>query len=123
MLTIRLLLLLTTWALVASGQATFDPLLWVDPLIGSTNDGKSEDPSGTWLIEVGHVFAGASLPYGMAKAVADTDGSDNQGGFRFGNPSVNITEFSSLHDSVSHPFPLAVRYSYFIGHRRRSLAR
>jgi putative alpha-1,2-mannosidase len=48
----------------------------------------------------GHVFAGATIPYGMAKAVADTDSDDNQGGFVSGDSSLNITGFSSMHDSV-----------------------
>ncbi|KAI7486434.1 glycoside hydrolase family 92 protein [Hortaea werneckii] len=44
-----------------------DPLRYVDPLIGSSNGGN--------------VFPGATLPYGMAKASADTDSESNQGGF------------------------------------------
>ncbi|KAL4893997.1 glycosyl hydrolase family 92-domain-containing protein [Aspergillus ambiguus] len=61
----------------------YDVMQYVDPLIGSSNGGN--------------VFAGASLPYGMAKAVADTDSESNQGGFAF--DGSNITGFSSLHDS------------------------
>lgn len=45
----------------------------------------------------GNVFPGASLPYGMAKAVADTDSGSNQGGFAYEGGSV--TGFSSMHDS------------------------
>ncbi|KAI9038740.1 glycoside hydrolase family 92 protein [Aspergillus affinis] len=60
-----------------------DVLQYVDPLIGSANGGN--------------VFAGASLPYGMAKAVADTDSQSNQGGFAY--DGSRITGFSSLHDS------------------------
>lgn len=48
----------------------------------------------------GHVFAGASIPYGMAKAGADSDSVDNQGGFASADSTVNITGFSSMHDSV-----------------------
>ncbi|KAH7389501.1 glycosyl hydrolase family 92-domain-containing protein [Phaeosphaeria sp. MPI-PUGE-AT-0046c] len=59
-----------------------DVLDRVDPLIGSRNGGN--------------VFAGATLPYGMAKAVADVDG-ENTGGFSTDNS--NITGFSALHDS------------------------
>ncbi|KYK55096.1 glycoside hydrolase family 92 protein [Drechmeria coniospora] len=59
-----------------------DPLVHVDPLIGSRNGGN--------------VFAGATLPYGLAKAVADVDGQ-NTGGF--GLDGSNVTGFSSLHDS------------------------
>ncbi|KAI9733556.1 MAG: hypothetical protein M1834_003157 [Cirrosporium novae-zelandiae] len=58
-------------------------LQYVDPLIGTTNGGN--------------VFAGASLPYGMAKAVADVDGDENQGGFA--SDGSNITGFSQMHDS------------------------
>ncbi|KAK7908165.1 hypothetical protein PG985_015468 [Apiospora marii] len=55
---------------------------FVDPLIGTRNGG--------------HVFAGASLPFGMAKAVADST-EDNQGGYASnGSP---ITGFSHMHDS------------------------
>lgn len=66
-----------TWS-----NSTFDPLTYVNPLIGSTNGGN--------------VFAGASLPYGLAKAVADVDGA-NTGGFA--TDGSNVTGFSSLHDS------------------------
>lgn len=59
-----------------------DILNHVDPLIGSTNGGN--------------VFAGASLPYGMAKAVADVDGQ-NTGGFS--TDGSNVIGFSALHDS------------------------
>ncbi|KAL3431388.1 glycosyl hydrolase family 92-domain-containing protein [Aspergillus tetrazonus] len=61
----------------------YDVLQYVNPLIGSTNGGN--------------VFAGATIPYGMAKAVADTDSPSNQGGFTFDDS--RITGFSSLHDS------------------------
>lgn len=46
---------------------------------------------------LGNVFPGASLPYGMAKAVADTDSNSNQGGFTY--DGSNVTGFSSMHDS------------------------
>ncbi|KAI1335409.1 glycoside hydrolase family 92 protein [Xylariaceae sp. FL0016] len=55
---------------------------FVDPLIGTLNGG--------------HVFAGATLPFGMAKAVADVT-EDNQGGYASnGSP---VTGFSHMHDS------------------------
>ncbi|KAI1002625.1 putative secreted glycosidase [Podosphaera aphanis] len=60
-----------------------DVLKYVDPLIGSSNQGN--------------VFAGATLPYGMAKAVADSTSGFNQGGFT--TDSINISGFSSMHDS------------------------
>lgn len=44
----------------------------------------------------GHVFPGATLPFGMAKASADVNGED-QGGFASDNS--NITGFSHMHDS------------------------
>ena len=65
-----------------STSASFDPLAFVDPLIGSTNEGN--------------VFPGASRPYGLAKAVADVDGQ-NTGGF--GLDGSNVTGFSAVHDS------------------------
>ncbi|USP76580.1 glycoside hydrolase family 92 protein [Curvularia clavata] len=59
-----------------------DVLKFIDPLIGTQNGGN--------------VFAGATLPYGMAKAVADVDGA-NTGGFA--TDGSNVTGFSALHDS------------------------
>jgi predicted alpha-1,2-mannosidase len=59
-----------------------DDLKYVNPLIGSTNGGN--------------VFAGASLPYGLAKPVADVDGQ-NTGGFS--TDGSNVTGFSHMHDS------------------------
>ncbi|QUC21992.1 uncharacterized protein UV8b_06233 [Ustilaginoidea virens] len=59
-----------------------DLLSYVDPLIGSVNGGN--------------VFPGATLPYGLAKAVADVDGQ-NTGGFSM--DGSNVTGFSSIHDS------------------------
>lgn len=62
---------------------TFNVLHFVDPLIGTTNGG--------------HVFAGASLPFGMAKAVADTNNAgENEGGFSTDNSE--IIGFSHMHD-------------------------
>lgn len=50
------------------GQNTStDFLQYVDPLIGTTNGG--------------HVFPGATLPFGMAKAVADVGSDERQGGY------------------------------------------
>ncbi|PLB50006.1 hypothetical protein P170DRAFT_354590 [Aspergillus steynii IBT 23096] len=60
----------------------FDVLDYVDPLIGTANGG--------------HSFAGATLPFGMAKAVADTEG-ENQGGFAY--DTTKVTGFSHMHDS------------------------
>ncbi|KAL4990400.1 glycosyl hydrolase family 92-domain-containing protein [Aspergillus falconensis] len=59
-----------------------DPLTYINPLIGSTNGGN--------------VFTGASLPYGIAKAVADVDGQNTAG---FASDNSRVTGFSALHDS------------------------
>lgn len=61
------LLLLLLFVGTAFAQQQDDIFKYVDPLIGTTNGG--------------HVFPGATLPFGMAKAVADVDGSEAQGGF------------------------------------------
>ncbi|KAI1332619.1 glycoside hydrolase family 92 protein [Xylariaceae sp. FL0255] len=64
---------------VAASSSGYD---YVDPLIGTLNGG--------------HVFAGATLPFGMAKGVADVT-DDNQGGYASnGSP---VTGFSHMHDS------------------------
>ena len=67
-------------------------LKFVDPLIGTANGG--------------HVFAGANLPFSMAKAAPDSI-SDDEGGFA--TDGGNITGFSHMHDSgtggVSSLFP------------------
>jgi putative alpha-1,2-mannosidase len=62
--------------------AADDVLRFIDPLIGSTNGGN--------------VFAGATRPYGLAKAVADVDGQ-NTGGFS--TDGSNVVGFSAVHDS------------------------
>ena len=49
------------------------------------------------MCDVGNVFAGATLPYGLAKAVADTNSDSRQGGFT--TDGASITGFSSMHDS------------------------
>jgi putative alpha-1,2-mannosidase len=66
----------------AAETSGFDPLQYVDQLIGTNNGGN--------------VFAGATLPYGMAKAVPDVSGQ-NTGGFS--PDGTNITGFSHMHDS------------------------
>ncbi|KAI1170492.1 glycoside hydrolase family 92 protein [Nemania sp. FL0916] len=57
-------------------------LQFIDPLIGSTNGGN--------------VFAGATLPYGLAKASPDVDGQ-NTGGFA--TDGSHVVGFSAVHDS------------------------
>ncbi|PTB64583.1 glycoside hydrolase family 92 protein [Trichoderma citrinoviride] len=66
----------------AAGQKPPNGLSYINPLIGTTNGGN--------------VFAGATLPYGLAKASADVDGQ-NTGGF--GLDGSNVVGFSSVHDS------------------------
>lgn len=67
------------------GLATAEDILrYVDPLIGTAGGG--------------HVFAGATVPYGMAKPVADSvDRRENAGGFV--QDFSLISGFSQLHDS------------------------
>ncbi|KAI7221615.1 glycoside hydrolase family 92 protein [Hortaea werneckii] len=74
-----------------------DPLRYVDPLIGSSNGGN--------------VFPGATLPYGMAKASADTDSESNQGGFT--TDGSNVTGFSSMHDSGTGGSPSLGNFALF----------
>lgn len=82
---------------LANSQSTVDNLNFVDPLIGSSNGGN--------------VFAGASLPYGMAKAVADTNSGSNQGGFTL--DGSNVTGFSSMHDSGTGGSPSLGNFALF----------
>ncbi|KAK3048642.1 hypothetical protein LTR09_009951 [Extremus antarcticus] len=63
----------------ACGKSNFD---LISPLTGSLNGGN--------------VFAGASLPYGMAKAVADVSGANTAG---WAYDFSNVTGFSAQHDS------------------------
>ncbi|KAK3318758.1 glycoside hydrolase family 92 protein [Apodospora peruviana] len=78
-------------------QDTFDPLDYVEPLIGASNGGN--------------VFPGASLPYGMAKAVADTNSGSNQGGFTLDGAAV--TGFSMMHDSGTGGSPSLGNFPLF----------
>ncbi|KAF8197706.1 glycosyl hydrolase family 92-domain-containing protein [Mycena galopus ATCC 62051] len=59
-----------------------DPAQFVNPLIGTANGG--------------HVFSGATLPWGSVKAGADSNSSDDMGGFV--SDGSAIFGFSSLHD-------------------------
>ncbi|KAI1350583.1 glycoside hydrolase family 92 protein, partial [Xylaria sp. FL0043] len=69
-------------AAAAAAEGDSSVLRFIDPLIGSTNGGN--------------VFAGATRPYGLAKAVADVNGQ-NTGGFSTDGSSV--VGFSAVHDS------------------------
>ncbi|KAG5983383.1 hypothetical protein E4U55_000059 [Claviceps digitariae] len=73
---------LSTLAQSTSFRPQLNVLDFIDPLIGTSNGG--------------HVFPGASLPYGMAKAVADGD-KEVQGGFSSNDGDIN--GFSHMHDS------------------------
>jgi putative alpha-1,2-mannosidase len=93
-------LLVLAWLTLAGNvcaRDTFDPLAYVDPLIGASNGGN--------------VFPGASLPYGMAKAVADTNSGSRQGGFTLdGSP---VTGFSTMHDSGTGGSPSLGNFALF----------
>ncbi|TVY80923.1 putative secreted glycosidase [Lachnellula suecica] len=78
-------------------NSTYDPLQYVNQLIGSSNGGN--------------VFPGATIPYGMAKAVADTNSGSNQGGFTTDGSA--ITGFSSMHDSGTGGSPSLGNFALF----------
>ncbi|EJD51198.1 alpha-1,2-mannosidase, putative subfamily [Auricularia subglabra TFB-10046 SS5] len=63
-------------------QAGAGPTQFVNQFIGTTNGG--------------HVFPGATLPWGSVKAVADCDSGENQGGFV--SDGSRIRGLSPLHD-------------------------
>ncbi|KAI0894747.1 glycoside hydrolase family 92 protein [Annulohypoxylon nitens] len=83
----------------SSGISSDYILRYVDPLIGTANGG--------------HVFPGATLPYGMAKAVAD---ADNRGEIAAGFVSDNskIQGFSHLHDSGTGGSPSLGNFPLFV---------
>lgn len=81
----------------SSSPITGDDILqFVNPLIGTVNGG--------------HVFPGASLPFGMAKAVADVNGED-QGGYA--SDDSNVTGFSHMHDSGTGGSPSLGNFPIF----------
>jgi hypothetical protein len=76
---------------------TVDGFQYVDPLIGTSAGGMLQSfETMTLLSFSGHAFPGATLPFGMVKAVADVSG-ENQGGFS--SDGSNIIGFSHMHDS------------------------
>ncbi|TVY87384.1 putative secreted glycosidase, partial [Lachnellula willkommii] len=76
----------------------FDVFNYINPLIGTDNGG--------------HVFPGATLPFGMAKAVADVDNPDEkQGGFA--SDDSNITGFSHMHDDGTGGSPSLGNFPIF----------
>ncbi|KAI9727482.1 MAG: hypothetical protein M1828_006424 [Chrysothrix sp. TS-e1954] len=66
----------------------------------------------SWYLQnvTGHVFAGATLPFGMAKAVADVSGED-QGGYSSDGSSV--IGFSHMHDSGTGGSPSLGNFPIF----------
>lgn len=79
---IALLLIAARPTICATTPSSFDVFKYLDLLIGTSNGGN--------------VFPGATLPYGMAKAVADVDGENTAG---FSTDGSNVTGFSGMHDS------------------------
>ncbi|KAJ6620672.1 glycosyl hydrolase family 92-domain-containing protein [Mycena sp. CBHHK59/15] len=75
-------LLVSFAAAVLASAATQDPAQFVNPFIGTKNGG--------------HVFPGATLPWGSVKAVADSNSGDNQAGYV--SDGSAITGISQLHD-------------------------
>ncbi|KAE9372875.1 glycoside hydrolase family 92 protein [Stipitochalara longipes BDJ] len=87
-----------TLMLFISLGAAFDVFDYVDPLIGTLNGG--------------HVFPGATLPFGMAKAVADSKNpNDGQGGFT--SDDSPILGFSHMHDSGTGGAPSMGNFPIF----------
>lgn len=82
--------------LIPLTAAAKEDIHYVNPLIGSTAGGN--------------VFAGASLPYGLAKPVADVDGQ-NTGGFS--TDGSNVTGFSHMHDSGTGGNPSQGQFPVF----------
>jgi putative alpha-1,2-mannosidase len=66
----------------STNSSSFDVFQYLNLLIGTDNGGN--------------VFAGATLPYGMAKAVADVNGQNTAG---FSSDGSSVTGFSHMHDS------------------------
>ncbi|EJD39277.1 hypothetical protein AURDEDRAFT_116210 [Auricularia subglabra TFB-10046 SS5] len=85
----------TVSLLVAAARAV--PTDWVDPFIGTTNGG--------------HVFPGATLPFGSVKSVADCTGNENQGGFVWDDSL--ITGISPLHDDGTGGSPSLGQFKVF----------
>ncbi|KAJ5156843.1 hypothetical protein N7492_009646 [Penicillium capsulatum] len=93
----------------------FDALKYVDPLIGTANGGAAGSRMCSRMDHrwrtIGHVFAGATLPFGMAKAVADTIG-ENQAGFAYDTSFVS--GFSHMHDSGTGGSPSLGNFPIFV---------
>ncbi|KAI0200909.1 alpha-1,2-mannosidase-like protein [Astrocystis sublimbata] len=91
----RLLFGLTT---TLAGKSADDVLRFVDPLIGTVNGG--------------HVFPGATLPYGMAKPVADTN-NRGEAAAGFVSDDSLILGFGQLHDSGTGGNPSMGNFQLF----------
>lgn len=87
------------YAATFQNTSAFDVFKYVDQLIGTDNGGN--------------VFAGATLPYGMAKAVADVDGQNTAG---FSTDGSNVTGFSHMHDSGTGGNPSLGNFPLFPQH-------
>lgn len=74
-------------------------LRYIDPLIGTTNGG--------------HVFPGATLPYGMAKPVADS-ANKNENAAGYVEDMSFISGFSHLHDSGTGGRPSMGQFPLFV---------
>ncbi|KAI0097241.1 alpha-1,2-mannosidase-like protein [Nemania sp. FL0031] len=80
------------------GESNNDILQFVDPLIGTVNGG--------------HVFPGATLPYGMAKPGADTN-NWGEAAAGFVSDDSLIQGFSQLHDSGTGGSPSLGNFPLF----------
>ncbi|KAI2610536.1 glycoside hydrolase family 92 protein [Hypoxylon sp. NC1633] len=83
----------------SSGTSSDSILRYVDPLIGTVNGG--------------HVFPGATLPYGMAKAVADSN-NNAEIAAGFVSDDSEIQGFSHLHDSGTGGSPSLGNFPLFV---------
>lgn len=100
-------LTIALYSLLVSAQKGMNILSFVNPMIGTSNGGN--------------VFPGATLPYGMAKAVADVNG-DNQGGYSEQGYNVTGMVCSSDLTSESNTFTRFQPYARF-RNRRISFSR
>ncbi|KAI0601018.1 glycoside hydrolase family 92 protein [Biscogniauxia sp. FL1348] len=79
-------------------KSSGDVLRYVDPLIGTVNGG--------------HVFPGPTLPYGMAKPVADVD-NRGEAAAGFVSDDSRVLGFSHLHDSGTGGSPSLGNFPLF----------
>ncbi|KAF2805378.1 uncharacterized protein BDZ99DRAFT_541245 [Mytilinidion resinicola] len=79
--------------------------------MGASISSIADSPPSPLIQTIGNVFAGATIPYGMAKAVADVDSESNQGGFT--SEGGKVTGFSSMHDSGTGGSPSLGNFAFF----------